>query len=62
MTKKLVLRKLKSADFDYVFVFKHNDHWSQLPPPPPQETKRPYKISLFLTFFTLAMKKSLGLI
>ena len=62
MPKELVLKELKSEDFDYVFVFKHNDHWSQLPPPPPPETKRPLRISLFLTFFSLAMKRSLGLI
>ena len=64
MAKELVLKKLKREDYDYVFVFKHNDDWSQLPPPPTPETKRstPFKITLLFTFFSLAMKKSLGLI
>ena len=40
MPKELVLKELKSEDFDYVFVFKHNDHWSQLPPPPATGNKK----------------------
>ena len=58
------IQHLKNEDFGYVFVFKHADEWSQLPPPCNQEKiarSIPKALSVFISIFTLTLKKTLGL-
>ena len=61
MDKQVVKRSLNKKDYEYVFVFKLQDDWAQLPHPVPSQKKKPFRMTVLVNIFALSLKKALGL-
>ena len=55
--KKTVCEK----DYEYVFVYKLQQDWAQLPPPVHSQKKKPFRMTVLVNLFALSLKKALGL-
>ena len=61
MEKQVVKRSLCQKDYEYVFVYKLQQDWAQLPHPAPSQKKKPFRMTVLVHLFALSLKKALGL-